>query len=122
MEYAKKKNVTWHHFDKLAPGIDYSATLWVLKTSFFFGNADLLDFMDYMDETGGIYKYRWGEQTILPFALAMLLDFDQIYCIGDTNIEIFHKDFPYFSPCNCFFWTEDIDCCGTGKLDCCTEE
>jgi hypothetical protein len=112
-QYAERKNVTWKHKDKIRDPIAYYGNFLIFKTSWFLNNRNLLDYFDFIDSTRGIYVHRWAEQVILPIALAMYLDYDQIYWIGAKYLVLNHYNAPYYPKPQkrCPNVSAEPDCC-----------
>lgn len=116
MKYAQLKNVTWKHKDKISDSIAYYGNFLIFKVSWFLSNREVLDYLDFIDNTGGIYRYRWAEQTILPIALAMFLDYNQIYWISSKYLTLNHYNVAYYPAPKkrCPNVSAEPDCCDWG--------
>lgn len=55
-----------------------------------FKDADYQSFYNYIDESAGIYKYRWGDHVIRYIALNSLVDKSQLLFFND--IDYFHSE------------------------------
>jgi hypothetical protein len=93
--YAREAGIEWKHLDKIADPVAYYGNFLIFKTSFFVDNKPLLDYFDAMDNLGGIFFHRWAEQVMIPIALAMHLEYDQLYWIGSKHVELYHYAQPY---------------------------
>jgi hypothetical protein len=60
----------------------------VFNVEWFAGN-DYKNYFDFIDESAGVYKYRWGDHSIRYIALNSLLDEKQLYFYDD--IHYFHQ-------------------------------
>lgn len=51
----------------------------------FWRSDEYVRFFDYLDRTGGIYKYRWGDAPIHTFAVSMFLPKRKTHCFQDIS-------------------------------------
>lgn len=50
----------------------------------FWRSPEYIKYFDYLDRTGGIYKYRWGDAAIHFIALSMFVEKQQIHQFNDV--------------------------------------
>jgi len=75
-EYVKKSGRALKH--PVEPNDVYLGAFHVFKTSFFITD-EVLKFWDWVDYTAVAYENRTGEQAVIPYALAIHADLDQIH-------------------------------------------
>ena len=62
-------------------------------------NKEMFKFIDYIDKTGNVYFERWGEQTILPFALSFGAKYNQIFWWGDIDVGHYGQSYTSYRSC-----------------------
>jgi len=97
-EYVNSRGIKWKHREKIQDPVAYYGNFLIFKTNWFLENQPLLDYFDYIDNLGGIYFYRWAEQVMLPIILAMHLEFEKVYWIGDSKLKLHHYGVQYPQP------------------------
>ena len=55
----------------------------------FWRSHEYMNFFDYLDGLGGIYKYRWGDAPIHTLALSIFLPDTKIHCFKDISYKHF---------------------------------
>ncbi|MFZ3060709.1 MAG: hypothetical protein WA102_13365 [Candidatus Methanoperedens sp.] len=57
----------------------------------FWCSRDFMDYFNYLDRAGGIYKYRWGDESIHFFAISMFIPENQVHKFSDIAYQ--HQSF-----------------------------
>jgi len=68
----------------------YYANFEISKLDFWHSD-DFLKYFDYVDKSGGIYKYRWGDTIIHFLAISMFIPENLIHKFSDISYQ--HQDF-----------------------------
>jgi alpha 1,2-mannosyltransferase len=97
-EYVLKKKIVPKSLSRLVPfGIwfgQFFYTNFTITNTAFWKSKKVKDFLDYIDKSGGIYKYRWGDTPIHFLTAALFLDIKQIHCFNDIFYK--HQDIVIF--------------------------
>jgi len=88
--FTKKYSIKWKNKHLYGDPNMFQGTLLAFKTSWFRPeNKQLWKLLSVIDESGGIYFYRWGDQAVFLMALSIFMDNKEIGTLGNYT-EITH--------------------------------
>ena len=80
--YIRMKNITTQYFNTWKENMVYYNNFELSKVSFWF-SAEYQDYIEYILQAGGIYKYRWGDAPIKTLALTLFMQKNKTYDFKD---------------------------------------
>jgi Glycolipid 2-alpha-mannosyltransferase len=87
-DYRRTHDLQFQHLDTLlvTPRTVYLGAFGLFRTRFFLHDAHWLALTKHIDARGGVYTNRWGEQNMLPVALALLVPAEQMGWVPDYTM------------------------------------
>jgi hypothetical protein len=94
-KYIEDNNIEPTFLHKFTPNgswdRSYYYTNFEISNLNFWRSDEFMNYFNYLDMSGGIYKHRWGDHVIHLLAIAMFMPEDKVYRFSDISYQ--HKEF-----------------------------